>query len=155
MKSNTIWWVIAIITIIGIIYWLYTKNKLAKLGIVKIVSSSGEETDCNRENVRSEVCPPPATDSLYLVMSDVKERAWTEKELGFHPDPEGTATRSENIRVRFRTGNREETWYYNQRRYGNNPKSPYYDPKFPVTEDKFYFVNSTKYPNCNNPNDPC
>lgn len=157
MKKNTIIWIVVILLVVGLIYWAYIKNKLTFLGINKVVSNPGEESNCNEEErssatARGEVCLPPATEPLYLVTGNVKERSWTEKTLGFNPDPSLKTNRGEAVKIKV-PGD-PNTWYFNQTRLGNNPENAktlgdakYFDPQFPVTQNKYLFVNNTSNPN--------
>lgn len=158
MKKNTIIWIVVILLVLGLIYWAYTKNKLSFLGINKVVSGTGDESHCNdngneRSSARDgEVCLPPVTDPLYLVVGNVKERSFTEKSLGFNPDPNLKSVRGEGVKIKL-PGD-PNTWYFNQTRLGNNPENAkilndpkYYDAKFPVTQNKFLFVNNISNPN--------
>lgn len=147
--TKTLLWIIGILALLAIIYWAYTKNVFASIGLPKVVSDPGEESNCNDEErkafAREEGCLPPATEPLYLVVSPVKERSWTEATLGFVPNPNLDDTREEATKIKY--AGSPYTWTYNQTRLGNDPKNPNYDSDVPTTPDRFLFVNDTKYPN--------
>jgi len=145
MNNKAIGWIIGIVIVVGLIYWAYTKNKLGFIGIQKVVSNPGEESHCNEEEARleGETCPQPMTEPLYLVVGGVKERSWTEKTLGYALEP--NQNREDATTIKY-VGSPYK-WTYNQTRWGNHPDSPSYNSQFPLTEDKYYFVNNTKYPN--------
>ena len=166
MKNKALYWVIGILALVGILYWLYSAGKLNKLlvslGISAKVSEQGERSMCNDtgnseergsakeiENV-SETCLQPVNPPLFLVFrgpkGEVKEYKYPEskvKNWGILEAVQGLRNPGEKFTITTDYGKRT----FNQKRLGNNKANPNFDPKFPVTENTYSFVDNTYYPN--------
>jgi len=145
MKNKGLITLIAVVVILGILYWVYTKGYFSKLGLGSMkktikVTDNGVESNCNytvKINPLSnadEVCTAPIQPPLYNVVNPVKERWWTETTLGVVPDPYQTRD-SDGEPSLILTDVNGKKWYYNQTRPGSNG-SP----------DKYYFVDDIRYP---------